>query len=261
MADKVDLTVRIILRSILPLFKTLYNEGGGLYKKLLAGVDGTIQFSIKGTETGAYLQFKDGVLDVIQGVIPDPGVHIAFKNPADMIALFTGGKGGLPSVSGAWRLGLLLKLVPLFLGLLLLMPDNKPKNPKKRELKIKLTMYMVTNALSQLNKGGDTDMNTWTAKQPDRIYQLSVQPEGPAAYLRVKAGKSKSGHGIYGRKAPFIHMMFNGIDGAFKVMGEAKDTVKAMGDGDVRVEGSPEYAGVLGSFMVRVQDLLTPPAK
>ncbi len=30
---------------------------------------------------------------------------------------------------------------------------------------------------------------------------------------------------------------------------------------DVRVEGSPEYAGALGSFMVRVQDLLTPPAK
>ena len=51
------------------------------------------------------------------------------------------------------------------------------------------------------------------------------------------------------------------LDGAFKVMGEGKETVKAMGDGDVRVEGSPEYAGALGSFMVRVQDLLTPPAK
>ncbi len=261
MADKVDLTVRIILRSILPLFKTLYNEGGGFYKKLLSGVDGTIQFSIKGTGTGARLEFKDGVLDLAQGVIPNPGVHIAFKKPEDMIALFTGGKGGLPSISGAWRLGLLLKLAPLFIGLTLLMPDNKPKNPKKREQKIKLTMYMVTNALSQLNKGGDADMNTWTAKQPDRVYQLSVQPEGPAAYLRVRAGNSKSGHGLYTRKAPFIHMMFNGIDGAFKVMGEGKETVKAMGDGDVRVEGSPEYAGALGSFMVRVQDLLTPPAK
>ncbi|HSV96472.1 MAG TPA: hypothetical protein VLM75_05990 [Spirochaetota bacterium] len=261
MADKVDLTVRIILRSILPLFKTLYNEGGGLYKKLLSGIDGTIQFSLKGTETGAHLRFEDGVLELVQGVIPNPGVHIAFKKPEDMIALFTGGKGGLPSVSGAWRLGLLLKLAPLFIGLTLLMPDNKPKNAKKRELKIKLTMYMVTNALSQLNKGGEADMNVWTAKQPDRVYQLSVQPEGPAAYLRVKAGNSKSGHGLYTRKAPFIHMMFNGIDGAFKVMGEGKNTVKAMGDGDVRVEGSPEYAGTLGSFMVRVQDLLTPPAK
>ena len=70
-------------------------------------------------------------------------------------------------------------------------------------------------------------------------------------------GKSKSGHGCYERKAPFIHMMFNGLDGAYKVMAEGKDTVKAM-DGDVRVEGSPEYAGTLGSFMVRIQNMLTP---
>lgn len=258
MADTKSLTVRIILRSIIPLFKILYNENSGLYKKLLSGVNGTIQFSIKGTETGAYVEFKDGALDVIQQVRPDPDIHIAFKKPEDMIALFTGGKGGLPSVSGAWHVPLLLKLVPLFIGLTLLMPTKHPKSREKRLLKIKMTMYMVTNALSQLNKGGDEDMMAWTAKMPDRIFQLSVQPEGPAAYLRLKMGKSKSGHGCYERKAPFIHMMFNGLDGAYKVMAEGKDTVKAMGDGDVRVEGSPEYAGTLGSFMVRIQNMLTP---
>lgn len=256
MADKKQITVRIILRSILPLFKTLYNEIGA-DKKKDPDFYGTIQFSIKGTDTGAYLEFKDGKLDVIQEVIPKPGIHFAFKKPEHMIAFFTGGVA-MPSVSGLWHLGLLMKLVPLFMGLLLLMPNNKPKDPAKRLLKVKLTMYMVTNALSQLNKGGDEDMMAWTAKQPDRIYQLSVQPEGPAAYLRVKAGKSKSGHGLYGRKAPFIHMMFNGMEGAFKVMAENKETVQAMRDGDVRVEGSPEYAGAMGSFMVRIQNLLMP---
>jgi len=256
MADKVSLTIRIILRSILPLFKTLYNEEGA-DKKKDPSFYGTIQFSIKGTDTGAYLEFKDGRLDVIQGVIPNPGIHFAFKKPEHMIAFFTGGVA-IPSISGIWRLGLLMKLVPLFMGLLLLMPTNLPKDPKKRLLKVKLTMYMITNALSQLNKGGDPDMMAWTAKQPDRIYQLSMQPDGPAAYLRVKAGKSKSGHGLYTRKAPFIHMMFNGLDGAFKVLAENKETVQAMRDGDVKVEGSPEYAGGMGSFMVRIQGLLTP---
>lgn len=256
MADKISLTIRIILRSILPLFKTLYNEEGA-GKKKDPKFYGTIQFSIKGTDTGAYLEFKDGKLDVIQGVIPKPGIGFAFKKPEDMIAFFTGGVA-MPSISGIWRLGLLMKLVPLFMGLLLLMPTNLPKDPKKRLLKVKLTMYMITNALSQLNKGGDPDMLAWTAKQPDRIYQLSMQPEGPAAYLRVKAGKSKSGHGLYDRKAPFIHMMFNGLDGAFKVLAENKETVQAMRDGDVKVEGSPEYAGGMGSFMVRIQGLLMP---
>lgn len=258
MADRIALTVRIILRSILPLFKTLYNENTGFYKKLLLKAEGTIQFSIKGTDSGAYLEFKDGKLDVIQGLNPKPMVHIAFKKPEDMIALFTGGKGGLPSLGGAWHMLLLLKLAPLFIGLTLLMPTKHPKNPATRQLKIKLTMYMVTNALSQLNKGGDGDMMAWTAKQPDRIYQLSVQPDGPAAYLRVKGGKSKSGHGLYARKAPFMHMMFNGLEGAYKVMAENKETVQAMRDSDVRLEGSPEYAGAMGSFMVRIQDLLTP---
>jgi hypothetical protein len=257
MADRTQLTIRIILRSILPLFKTLYNENEGFYKNMLAGVDGTIQFSVKGTDSGAYLDFKDGKLDVVQGVVANPGIHFAFKKPEDLVAFFTGGVA-LPSISGLWRLRLLMKLIPLFLGLLLLMPNKQPKDTATRLLKVKLTMYMITNALSQLNKGGDDDMVVWTSKQPDRIYQLSVQPDGPAAYLRVKGGKSKSGHGVYGRKAPFMHMMFNGLDGAYKVLAENKETVQAMRDGDVKLEGSPEYAGSMGSFMVRIQNMLMP---
>ena len=35
-----------------------------------------------------------------------------------------------------------------------------------------------------------------------------------------------------------------------------KETVSAMADGDLRLEGSPEYGGALGSFMVRVSNLL-----
>ena len=48
----------------------------------------------------------------------------------------------------------------------------------------------------------------------------------------------------------------NGLDGAYKVFAENKETVSAMADGDLTLEGSPEYGGVLGSFMVRISDLL-----
>ena len=259
MADKVMLTNRIVLRSIMPLFKVLYEADNTPVKKLLARFDGIIQLYVKGTQTGAYLQFKDGKLDVLQGIHPNPDIALPFKHMAGMNAMFTGGVpvfGGFPK--GLWKLPLLVKLVMLFLGLMLLMPNVNPKDPVKRELKVKLIMYMVTNALSQLNKGGDEDMMAWTVKQPNRIYQMSVEPNGPAAFLRVKGGKTKAGHGRYTRKAPFVHMKLNGLEGAYKVLAEGKETVPATADGDIMLEGSPEYAGYMGSFMVRIQDMLMP---
>ena len=262
MADKVMLTNRIVLKSIMPLFKVLYEADNTPLKKILARFDGVIQLYIKGTGTGAYLEFKDGKLDVLQGIHPHPDIALPFKHASGMNAMFTGGIpvfGGLPT--GIWKLPLLIRLVVLLLGLLLLMPNVNPKDPAKRELKLKLIMYMVTNALSQLNKGGDEDMAAWTEKQPDRIYQMSIDPVGPAAYLRVKGGRTKAGHGHYTRKAPFVHMRFNGLEGAYKVLAENKDTVSATADGDIRLEGSPEYAGSIGSFMVRIQDMLLPAKK
>jgi hypothetical protein len=262
MADKDMLVNRIVLRSIMPLFKVLHEEDDSVLKHFLTRFDGVIQLMVKGTDIGAYIELKDRGLSVVQGIHGNPDMLLSFKHVKGMNALFTGGIpvfGSLPR--GLTKLGLLVKLVTLLLGLLILMPNVHPKASAKRLLKVKMIMYMVTNALSQLNKGGDGDMVAWTAKQPDRIYQMSVQPEGPAAYLRVKGGRTKSGRGLYTRKAPFVHMKFNGIDGAYKVLAEAKDTVRATADGDIRLEGSPEYAGTMGSFMIRIQDMLMPPKK
>ncbi|MEA2102228.1 MAG: hypothetical protein U9P80_06595 [Thermodesulfobacteriota bacterium] len=260
MADTTKLTNRIISRSILPLFKVIYAADTSPVKDFLKRFDGIIQFAVHNTDTGTYIEFRDGEIDVLQGVHPNPEIYIGFKDMNAMNALFTGGKPaeiGFPKLRGLWRIPLLIKLGLLFPGLLLLMPDNTPKTEGKKALKVKMTMYMVTNALSQLNKGGDEKMMEWTAKQPDRIYQLSVQPDGDAAYLRIRGGKTKSGHGTYKRKAPFIHMKFNGLDNAYKVLCEGKDTFTAMTDGDVSMDGSPEYGGALGSFMVKIQDLVT----
>ncbi len=258
MADTVMLTNRIVCRSVLPLFKVVYDADSSFLKDLLANVNGTFQFGVKGTEDGAWVEFKDGECKVNIGVNPAADVAIMFKSHAAMNAMFTGGKPaeiGLPSLKGIWRLPLVIKTVPLLLGLTLLMPDNNPSDQAKRELKVRMTLYMVTNALSQLNKGGDEGMQKWTAKQPDRIYQLSVQ-DGDAAYLRIKAGKTKAGRGIYTRKGPFVHMKFTSLDSAYAVLCEGKDTLRAVADNDIIMEGSPEYTGTLGSFMVKIQELL-----
>ena len=261
MSDTVTLTNRIVCYSVLPLMRVLYQEKkDSPLMRMLVGVDGTFQLGAKGSGDGAWLEFSGGECKVSPGVNDAADIAIEFRDRASMNAMFTGGKPaeiGLPRLRGIWRLPLLIKILPLLLGLTLLMPDKQPKDEKTRELKVRLIMYMVANALSQLNKGGDEDMVRWAAKQPDRIYQFSVLPDNePAAYLRVKGGRTKAGRGMYTRKAPFIHMQFNSLDGAYKVFAENKETVSAMADGDLTLEGSPEYGGVIGSFMVRISDLL-----
>lgn len=120
-----------------------------------------------------------------------------------------------------------------------------------------MTLYMVSTALSQLNKAGDPDMVKWTSKQPERIYQWSVDNEDIACWLKVKAGQTKAGRGIYTLRKPFVHMRFPNVESAIPVLTNSVDTVQAMAEGLVITEGSPEYAGKLGDFMLKIADLMT----
>jgi len=172
-----------------------------------------------------------------------------------MNAMFAG-KPAVPFIKGLHRVGLLIKVFSVLMGLMVLMPNVKPKDPKKRRLKVKMTFYMITTALSQYNKGGDPEMAAWTKKQPERIYQISVD-EGIAAYLRVKAGRSKAGRGLFTRRRPFVHMKFNGVEGAMPIVLNEVDMVTAVKNGYLVVEGSPEYGGNVGDFMVKIQNLIT----
>ncbi len=253
--DRDVLAARILLRGALPLLKVILQENADRAAKF-AGLNAVVQFAVKDSELGSYLVWTDGELDVKHEIHPDPTVAFRFKTPAKLVAFLTG-KTVLPSISGWYHVGLLAKVVPLLLSLKLLMPDVVPTDPDKKALKVKLLMYMVTTALSQLNKGGEPDMVKFCAKSPDRIYQWSVVPDGPHAYLRVKAGKTKSGRGVYTRRRPFVHMRFNGVDGAFAVMTSQVDTVEAVKVGHLDLDGSPEYAKEIGIFMKRVEGLIT----
>jgi hypothetical protein len=148
-------------------------------------------------------------------------------------------------------------MLAVLMRLKLLMPGKMPKTPEEARLKIKLILYMVSTALSQLNRAGDPEMTQWTRSQPDRVYQWSVEPEGIACYLRVKAGKTKAGRGFYIRRAPFVHMKFNGIEGALPVLTNRVDTVQAITRGLVENIGSPEYGGQIGDFMLKIARMLT----
>ncbi len=253
MADKDLLVSRIFLRSALPLVKTLAEENPTL--KMLFPKSAVIQFAAKNADVGAYILFEEGEINVKQGLAEKADLTITFKNVAEMNAFFAG-KMKIPSFKGIKNIHLLFRILPLLLGLKILMPDAMPKTPEKKALKVKLLLYMVTNALSQLNKGGDEEMQKFTKNSPDRIIQWSVEG-GPSAYLRVKNGKSKAGRGFYARRRPFLHMRFNGIDGAFMVLTSQTPLVEAVKLGYVATDGSPEHAKEIGYHMQRIEEMTT----
>jgi hypothetical protein len=259
MATGTDLiTGRIVLRAVLPVIKVLL-EDDPKTKKKFENVQATVQFVAHDPEAGqmgSYITFDNGDFELVHDIAENPDLTFRFSTVPKMNAMFAG-KPVLPRIQGFWNVGLLVKMLGVLMRLKLLMPDKAPKDDDEARLKVKLILYMVSTALSQLNKGGDPEMMTWTAKQPERIYQWSVEPEGIACYLRVKAGKTKAGRGYYTRRKPFVHMKFAGVEGALPVLTNQVDTVQAMTQGLVENEGSPEYGGQIGDFMLKIARMLT----
>lgn len=255
--EKEFLTANIFLRAALPVIKVMLEDDPKTAKKF-EGVAATVQFIAQDPAgpVGAYLRFDNGAFEVVQGIAESADITFGFPSVGKMNAMFAG-KPVLPRIKGLTKVGLLIKVFGLLLGLKILMPNARPKTPEMARLKVKMTLYMITTALSVLNKSGDVEMTRWTRKQPMRIYQWSCEPEGIACYLKVKAGKTKAGRGYYTRRKPFVHMRFSGVDNALPVLTNAVDTVQAMSQGLVVNEGSPEYAGQVGDFMLKIAALVT----
>jgi hypothetical protein len=256
--DVEKLKATLYLQSALPLAKVLREEYAPLFDRLHYQFNAVVQFSIKEEpEMGTQLIFKDGQLDVAFGV--DPNATVTFDFPTKVaFSGFMGGKMGaqyLPKVKNLWRLDVIVRVLPILLGLKILDPGNIPTSPKKKAFKVKMVLFFITNALSRLNKSGLPEMNEWTKMQPERIYQWTVKG-GPAAYLRVKAGKTKSGRGVYKRRGPFVHMIFPDIEGAFKVLTNQAPLVEAVSKGFVKTEGSLEYSKDIGDFMQLIESML-----
>lgn len=251
------LAARLFTHAVFPVMKVILCDDPKMKAKF-RDVTAKVQFVArdKAGDLGAWLVFDSGEFGVEQGICPAPDITFSFssvKKMNDMLA----GKPVIPKIKGFTKFGLLVKVMSLLLSLKIIMPNARPKNIDKKRLKVKLSFYMITTALSQYNKGGDPEMVKWTAKQPDRIYQITVEGEEIAAYLRVKAGKSKAGRGVYTRKRPFIHMKFNGVDGALAVLLKDAEFVEGVAKGYVSIEGAPEYAAQLNDFMQRIQAMLT----
>jgi hypothetical protein len=254
------MTAKLFFNAAFPTMQVLLDDDPGLHKKF-EKLRATVQFGARNGDDVlcCHLVFDDGKVTVIQGPAPSYDISLTFRSVGKMNALLRGGLA-LPSIRG--KIGLLPKVLSVLMGLKIMTKDNgKLKGIGEKSLKVKCSLYMITRALSQYNKLGDPDMQEFCRRQPDRIYQFRVENEGDpdyiACYLRVKAGKSKSGHGVYLRRSPFVLFRFMSVDGALKVLGKEVEFVEGVEKGYVETVGSPEYACYLNDYMAVLQGMLT----
>ena len=255
--DRELLTTELYLKAVFPVLKVLLKDDPST-RKNFANTEAVIVFRARYQDgfRGVKLTFDHGELNIEESPEEKGDITFTFGSLKKMNSFLAGGIA-LPSISGFKNFKLLVNFIQMLLMLKLMMPDARPKDEHKKYLKVKLALYMVSTALSKLNKSGDPDMTEWAGRQPDRIYQLSVEGTDIAVYFRVKAGKSKSGRGFYTRKRPFVHMKFSGIDGALKVLLKDVEFVEAVDEHHITIEGSPEYAANINDFMMRIQALTT----
>ncbi|MDD2231889.1 MAG: hypothetical protein PHO44_03980 [Sphaerochaetaceae bacterium] len=259
-ATKEDLlAANLFFKAVFPVMQVLLDDDPKIHKSF-EDVAATVQIgAFNDSELMAcHLIFDHGKIQVVQGPAENPDLKLTFKTIDKMNTMFRGGMA-LPGMKFK-SVGLLIKVLSLLMGLKLMMPNSKPKDLAGKTLKVKLSLYMITRALSVYNKEGNPDMVSWTTHQPDRIYQFIVEPYEEtkvACYLRVKAGKTKSGHGIYERRTPFVLFHFFSVDGALKVLGKEVAFVEGVEKHCVETVGSPEYACQLNDFMAVLQAMLT----
>ncbi|MFA5341127.1 MAG: hypothetical protein WC332_05035 [Clostridia bacterium] len=260
--DKDILTAKLFFNAAFPVMQVLLDDDPKL-KKMFKQVNNTVQFGAQnnGRTLACHMKFNNGKVDIVQGTVENPDLSLIFPTVQKMNALLTGGLA-MPSIKGGFKnLSLLVKTLFLLMGLMKMSPKNKPKDFEGKALKIKMSLYMITRALSTYNKLGVQEMVEFTSRQPDRIYQFTVENEGKpdyiACYLRIKAGKTKSGHGVYNRRFPFVHFRFLSVDGAIAVLGKEVEFVEGVEKGYVETIGSPEYACMLNDFMAVLQAMLT----
>ena len=254
------MTAKLFFNAAFPTMQVLLDDVPKLHKKF-EKLQATVQFGAKndGELLCCHLIFDGAQVTVVQGPAEKPDLTLTFSSVEKMNALLRGGLA-MPAIKG--RLGLLPPVLSLLMGLkIMTKPNNKLKDEAEKALKVKSSLYMITRALSQYNKLGDPDMQEFCRRQPDRIYQFRVEqgddPAYIACYLRIKAGQSKSGHGVYTRRSPFVLFRFLSVDGALKVLGKECEFVEGVEKGYVETVGSPEYACYLNDYMAILQGMLT----
>jgi hypothetical protein len=259
--DRARLRALLFLRAVLPLLEVVVAERPAA-RRLLRGLSGTAQFEARGADFAARLSFEGGALRISHGAPGDATLRFVFRNLSAMNDFFAG-KPRLPWISpylGIKNPVMLVRTARLLAALRILEPPRPgaaPPPPEERALRVRLLLYLVPRALERLHREGHGPMRELAEDSPDRVYQWTVTGTDIAAWLRMHAGRVKSGRGVYERRKPFVHFMFPDVDAAFGVLTATGSQMSGFRGGRVVTYGSPEYTRKMALLMQQVDELLT----
>lgn len=248
MTDEQTCVSRLFLYAVLPLVKEV-----GTARGYFAGKSGILQVSalLPTGEEGLFFTLQNGAVTTALGLCEQPDVALRFGSQAHFNAFFLGKSKKLPGIKGFSRPGLLLAAFRTLLAMsALLGAKQPPRDEKTKELVVRLYFYLLSRGISQLNRLGHPAVSAWAQASPDRVYAWRVDghPEA-AAYLRVKAGRTRAAKGQYTRSQPFFTMRFASLDSALAILLKTGDFIALTASRELILEGAPEFGARIGDFM------------
>ncbi len=253
---------RIFFNAALPLLKVVIQSKPNIKKKFekknFVFQVSALYDKAPGGKMATHLVFNKGEITVkVSEIHPKPDIEFVFPDIKKFIIFFSGKGMPLPKMKGIIKnIG---SFAAVMQGLLtmskLLGSTDAPEATEDQELLVKLFFYLLPNGISQLNKAGHEKIHDFAVKSPDRAYAFAVTGY-PAlnSYIRFKEGNSKAGRGEYPRCKPFLTLRFDSVMHALDILMSKGDMVDYMANDYLKVEGAPEFAGVVGEFMFIVGD-------
>lgn len=252
---------KVFLNAVLPLLKTVA-EGKESLKKVWEGKSGICQIRCMADDgdDGTHFLIEDGSWTVKRGLCDEkPNVELVFKSRAHLNQFFKGKQFPFPVLKGVIKgKGNFLPFMKSLIGMGgLLASTEAPKTEEDQRLLVKSMFNLLSTGISTLNKLGHPKVKSWTEKSPDRVYAWTVaEDEEMAAYIRIKAGKSKASRGVYRRSMPFFTMHFDSVASALGILLDTDDMIESTMSGKLTMKGAPEYGAQLGEHMLLVGGLV-----
>jgi len=253
---------KIFLNAALPLVKVIASDIPALAKKF-ANAHCIFQVSAMDPDApsgkvATHFTVNNGEWSVCADcVATNAMVELQFKSIDAFVAFFKGkmSPATLPAMKGAVKhMGMFLAFMQVLLKMsALLGATAPPADEATKVLLVKSFFYLLSSGISCLNKNGHEAIHGWAEQSPDRVYSWAVDghPE-VAAYIRVKAGKSRAGRGEYKRAMPFFTLRFDSLDSALGILLDTDDMMEATKAGRLIMDGAPEFGAQLGEYMLTV---------
>lgn len=255
---------KVFLNAVLPVMKTVV-DGKPSLQKGWKGKNGICQIRcIAGehdeADDGTHFLIEEGQWSVKRGLSEEKAdVELVFKSRSHLNNFFKGKQFPFPAMKGVIKgKGMFLPFMQALIAMGGLLGSTKPPGSEEdQHLLVKSMFNLLSTGISTLNKLGHPKIKAWTEKSPDRVYAWRVgDNEDLAAYLRIKAGKSKASRGVYRRSMPFFTMRFDTVPSALGILLSIDDMIASTVEGKIIMEGAPEYGSQLGDHMLMIGSMI-----